>query len=388
MPDNIILDGDVTVTGQLNAPNSSSTGDGGLGPGGGKPGAGLSEPLPETQPNDPPEKRAADAGFNIDRKVEINSIAEVDGQSNTLYIHNGSNGPLKHNGKHAIGDVTDVVVAGENDSRLKIPGGYRDFSVTVSGGNGFMWTGVSLDQRANGAWGRMNINVAGRGFLEYFQSYGAGRRANPNPNAALGKTSGATISLPATNSSGTNRMKNVTLVHGGVMASKHYGDREMGVWYGNKHKGRLSLVNCRLEEFPNNAVYASNTNGAVTADNCRFYNNAVSQFRAANGYVKNSTLGFDFRKSGLGNADANGHGLVGIMAEQKAGDGALSLVSGNKIEMLNVANCGGGITGTAANSRGRINKIVNNTIDMGNTGAPAINPRSGSFGTVSGNTTV
>jgi len=391
MPDEIILDGDVHITGKLTAPNDEQTGDGGLGPG--APSGGdqppLSEPLPETRADSSAEQRASDAGLTINNTVTVSSLGEIDGADNTLYKVDGE---LSHNGKHSLGTVNDVAIAGVqgSDARLVIPEEFRDYSLTASGGNGFMWSGIDLDQRAAGSWGRLNINVDGRGFFEYFQNFGRIRRKNPDPDSPRPvDKAGPTLHIPALNGSGTNRLEDVVLIQGGYCANQHFGDSPLGIFFAEEHAGALDIVNCQIEELPNNAIYATNCPGAIRVEDSRLYNNGVSQYRAANGYIRNSTVGYDYENTGLANADNTTHGVVGVMAEQKDSGlgGAVSEVDNCTVEMLNVGKCGGGITGTAANDEGRIENVTNNTITMGNVGgASAIAERDGSFGTVEGNT--
>lgn len=365
----------------LPSPGGGGDGGGGGSGGGTAPGGG-SEPLPGTSPSSSPEQRASDAGITINTTENISSVGEIDGQSNTLYKVDGN---LEHTGgKHDIGNVDNVAIAGTQGSTLSIPSGFTDYSVTVSGGHDFMWSGINLDQSANGATGRLNFNVSTNGYYEYFQLQG-------DAGVGPGGGPGPILHIPATSSSGRVRMRGVSLIYGGNFPDDHEGNLgAMGIFFNpNDHNGVLRIEDSQIEEFPNNAIYASACAGAIEVKGSRLYNNGVSQFRASNGWLRDSTIGYDYNNTGMKNPRQPGHGLVGCLIEQKkdGSGGKVSDITNNTVEMLNVANCGGGIAGSAAHNSGYVGEVSGNEITMGNAdGADAIAERNGSFDTVTNNT--
>ncbi|EMA47987.1 Kelch repeat-containing protein [Halococcus saccharolyticus] len=328
-------------------------------------GTGPTETLPSTNPDATPEERASQAGFDIQNTVTASSTGDIGGASNTLYVVEGE---LSWDGQINIGNASDVAICGTGDASVPIPAGYRDYAVTVSGGSGFMWSGIDMDQTASGAWGRLNVNTSDRGFLEYFQTLGSGRRANPDPSASLGAKSGPMISMPATSSGGANRIKNVGSVHAGVMANDHEGDRPIGVFLADDHEGTLNIVDSVFDSFPNNGLYATNTSGSVVATGTTFRNNGVSNGRIAHGRFENCTAAFDYENTELTNADAGAHGVQGFAVEDK-GKGSGVTITGCTVELANVAKCGGGIDVRS----GVLHAIKNTEVHMGNVGgAPDI----------------
>lgn len=340
----------------------------------------------QTEPTAPPRKRARRAGLTIHTTKTVTSMAEIDGADNTLYIVDGNNGPLEHpDAIHRLGDVHDVAICGKNGAKLKIPANFRKYSLTTSGGNGFMWSGIDFDQTAPSASARINFNIDDRGFYEYFKTIGKGRWEDAPTDACPnypepGDKAGPRLHIPALSENGTVRLKNVSFIYGGVMATHdHCGNRPSGIQfsagkedgrYVSKHKGTLDLVNVQLEGFPNNAIYASAASGTVNATNCRFWNNGVSQIRIPQGTIEDCDIGYDYNDNIMKGAKAPGHGLCGIGIEQKkAGKGSPPpTIKGCSIHMENVAKGGQGIkTYTAAEAGNHIEAILGCDIHIDNT---------------------
>lgn len=325
--------------------------------GGGSGGSGAGDGsgvLPDTDPSAPPAERASQAGLDIQNTVQVtSSIGEIDGASNTLYVVDGVE--LSHAGKHALGNVNDVAICGKNGASLKIPSGYRDYSVTASGGSGLMWSGIDLDQSASGAYGRLNFNVENAGFYESFKTIGSGAPSGGGTGGSLTQ-----LHCPATSSSGTTRVKNVSLIHGGRFQDTHEGQiGAFGIQFTpGSHKGTLNLVNTQIEEFPNNGVYASACSGTINVDGGRYYNNGVSQVRIADGTVDGPVVGYDYNNTGMSNAAAPGHAVVGVASEQKkAGKGGSVDVKNVTAEWKNVKKTRGAIVTYDLHSTGHIGTI-------------------------------
>jgi|GEM_PF-5442026 len=346
----------------------------GSGSGGAGDGSGV---LPDTDPSAPPAERAAQAGIDIQNTVNVSSsVGEIDAAPNTLYIVDGVE--LGHAGKHALGNVDNVAICGKNGASLKIPSGYRDFSVTVSGGSNFMWSGIDLDQTASGAYGRLNFNVANGGFYESFKTIGSGRHPDASPGSSYpGVSNGqGQLHIPATSPSGTVRMKNVSLIHGGLNPNSHQKSYPIGIFFGDGgHKGTLNVVDSQIEEFGNNGIYASACSGTVNVSGGRLYNNAVAQYRVANGAIENCTVGYDANNNGMANADASGHATVGIASEQKKGGSGGSVdVKNCTVEFKNVPKTRGAIATYDIHGTGHFGTIegCEIVVDKGASGAAHI----------------
>lgn len=324
--------------------------------------------LPNTDPTAPPEERAEQAGITINNTKTVTSMAQIDGASNTLYIVDGSAGPLQHDGKHGLGTVNNVAICGINDARLEVPAGFRDYSLTTSGGSNFMWSGIDLDQTASGAYGRLNISVAHAGFVESFQTIGSGAPSGGGPGEPY-----AQLHTPATSSSGTVRIKDVSLIHGGHFANNHQGKiGAFGIQFPGNHQGTLNIVDSQIEEFPNNGIYASACAGTINVKGGRYFNNGVSQVRIADGTIDGATIGYDYQNTGMSNADASGHGIVGIGSEQKKnGRGGSVDVKNCTFEWTNVKKTRAAIATYDIHSAGKFGVIEGNNITVDNAGGAA-----------------
>ena len=131
-------------------------------------------------------------------------------------------------------------------------------------------------------------------------------------------------------------------------------------------------MNTQFEEFSGPAVYGSACPGTINATGCRFYNNAVAQFRVADGSIVDSTVGYDFNNTGLNNADTASHGVAGIASEQKkAGRGGSVDVKNCTIEWLNVAKTRGAVVTYDIHSAGTFGTIEGSEIVTDNVGGAA-----------------
>ncbi|WP_273835104.1 hypothetical protein [Halococcus sp. PRR34] len=318
--------------------DSGGGGDGGDGGGSGPGGS------PQTTPTQPPADRAAQAGLTINTTTTVTSTSQINGDANTLHIIDGnSQDPFTWDGPMDLGSIDDTAICGINGASISLPAGFRDRMITVSGGSGFLWSGVDIDQTASGAWGRFNINTSTNGIIEFVRTIGKGRRANPDPSEEpYGATTGATISIPAGSSSGTNHIRNVEFIHGGVFANQHFGDRPIGIFLAGGHSGTLRIERSVFEEFPNNGLYATNTTGEVIVADTRIWNNGVTNGRIARGEFINCVSGFDYTDTGMMNANNPGHAVRGFSVEDK-GKGTDVDITNCTVRLVNVANAGGGI---------------------------------------------
>ena len=75
------------------------------------------------------------------------------------------------------------------------------------------------------------------------------------------------------------------------------GRRRIGVWIGPANRGTLRFEACRLEEFPNNGLYASASRGAIQVSGGVYRNSDISQLRLSgrNCYVRGTLVEVDVR---------------------------------------------------------------------------------------------
>lgn len=282
-------------------------------------------------------------GIDVKQVKRVESTSELDGADHTLnYAPDG----LDWDGPADLGSVSNVAVIG--DGELRVPAGRRAYSV-IAQGHDFLWAGIDLNQEAPGAWGRVRAPGA-RMQVRDITFVGRGRRANPDPSSGLpGGTAGAAIYMPAKSPDATNTIEGVTMVHGGVLADQHFGDRPTGVFLAGRHRGTLRIIDTEISSVPNNAIYATAAPGRVEIEGCTFEDNGVMcGGRIAHGYWKNCQIEYDASRDGLDNADAPEHGVSALGSEQKK-DGANGKPGPDVINCsVTVTNVGKGGTGLRA----------------------------------------
>lgn len=288
----------------------------------------------------PARELARRIGLDIRRVEHVDSAGKIRGRDNTLYVATDDIGKID------VGRVHDTAIVGQDgaDVSLTIDRRDRSWDVLAEGSN-FVFANIDLDQRKPGAWGRVHAHGDGM-WVRNLQTIGKARPANPDPSRPIQVTSGPTWSLVAPSPNAVNGLVNVTDKHGGVLADRHFGDRPMGMWYGASHKGTVRIVNSELSEYPNNGLYATAAPGSIEAIDSRFWNNGVTAGRFSHGFWKRCDIGYDHENSGLGNADAENHGTVGIGVEQKkdgvTGESGPDIIDCT-VRMKNVAKGGAGI---------------------------------------------
>jgi len=97
----------------------------------------------------------------------------------------------------------------------------------------------------------------------------------------------------ASSSSGRVILENFVAADGGHLGSYIGGGG--GIYVGPGNEGTVELLNCRIEEWPNNGVYASRTPGSVQVKGGVYRNNDVSQVRisGSNSFVRGALLEVD-----------------------------------------------------------------------------------------------
>lgn len=306
-------------------------------------------------------ERCEQANIDIEHIEHIDATSDIDGAAQTAYVVTDA---LAWDGPVELRDVQDVAIVGIGSGvRLEIPAEYRSYAVEVRGGNGFLWSGIDIDQRAPGAWGRLFVSVDTRGVLEDFNHLGSGRATNAQPDEFLGGKSGPTIYLPALSEDGSNAIRNWTVVFEGLFPNRHFGDRPIGIWLGPAHEGELWIEDSHIESFANNALYATNIWGEVHCRNVEFIDNGVSNGRIVRGSFIDCVSAFDAEDSTLGNADAANHATQGLAceADTRAGrSGGSVTIRGCEVRMGTVVQCGGGIDCRS----GHIETIENTSVSV------------------------
>lgn len=308
----------------------------------GLPGSGGDAAVIPADPSNPKEY-VERLGLSIDNVVTATSASEIAGDSNTLYLVDGT-----INGGRWFESIDDVAIMGKPGADATVRTDHRDYDFLVEdSANGFVIGNITADQRPDGGWFR--VNAGGNSVhIHNIETLGSGRPANPQPNSpSPGGNGGPTYFIPARSSGAVNTFVNVDLTHHGVFPKIHWGNRPIGLWSGGGHKGTTRVVDSVFEGIPNNPIYGTASPGRYEVIGCQFRDNGVTVGgRFSHGYWRNCDISFDFHRANLQYDAQPNHGVVGCAAEQKkqgvTGDSGPDVINTN-IHMVNVGKGGAGI---------------------------------------------
>lgn len=126
----------------------------------------------------------------------------------------------------------------------------------------FVFSGIEWDIRAPGCGPSVVPHVERSLLIEDIEVHGRG-------------AGDANLLMPRIAASdGVGVVRRFEARAGGVI-----GRRRIGVWVGPRNRGTLRFEACRLEEFPNNGLYASASVGAIQVLGGAYRNNDISQLR-------------------------------------------------------------------------------------------------------------
>lgn len=330
---------------------------------------GVTQPKTPNTPQQPPSgggqsarEKYRDLGYAIRKANRLSDITE----DNTCYLVDGA---LEMDGFHELHDIKNIAVVGtSDDARLVIPENYRQYALIVRSGEGFVWSGVDIDQRKPDAMGRMYVAVSDGAVFQHGKHIGSGAPENPHPDERAIR-SGAIFYLPATAESGVNTVRDWEIVFEGTFPDIHYGNRAMGFWSGPQHRGTIRVLDSYFESIPNNSIYGAASSGSYEVENCTFRDNGVTcGGRFAHGEWRGCDIEFDFSETTLGNPRTDGHAVVGIAAEQKKeganGDPGPDVIDCN-IRMVNSPKGGAGIRAYDIYQPSKLGRIVDTEVHIG-----------------------
>lgn len=221
-------------------------------------------------------------------------------------------GEYRWTGKRVVdsGDVGLVAAEGANP-RIVVPRGMRE-KLLVCRGERLLFEGIDIDHTATNAATGISVDV-GRGFRVAdvtFDGRGhAGRRKVANCfNAHVADPDGVGV------------FENVEARKGSAWGHyKGVGGRTF-CWVGPRNRGTLRFVDCAAEEFGNNAIYASASEGPIQVIGGEWWNNNVSslRFHGKGCLIRGATIGVDLdRYSGPRTQEGGAFNTRAVRVESK-----------------------------------------------------------------------
>lgn len=190
----------------------------------------------------------------------------------------------------------------------------------------------------------------------------------------------------------TGVVKNFVAKKGSAWAHYKGGDGRVGISvYGGK--GTVRIIDCHLEEFGNNAIYASRSLSAVQVEGGVYRNNNVAGIRLSGkgSYVDGAVIEVDLAKySGPRTMEHDDFEMAGIVIEQRKADIGKLDAAGAKICNTDIIIRDNPTPGSAISvwTGGRTLDVLNTRIVHDNDGASAVyregKPSQGSHSASSG----
>jgi hypothetical protein len=138
---------------------------------------------------------------------------------------------------------------------------------------------LTLDVRAENSAPELLLAVEDGLEVRDVEVVGRGTRRASDPSEESDVGVGSSF-LPVVRSpDGEGIVERYVATTGGRIGTYNQGNGRIGIYIGGSNAGRIRLVDCHLEEFPNNGVYASRTPGVVEVVGGTYRNNDISQVR-------------------------------------------------------------------------------------------------------------
>ena len=208
-------------------------------------------------------------------------------------------------------ELSSIGFVGEGDVTFLPPKGFNHRLLTVYAGT-ILFENIDVDLSASNTTAGMTLIAQDRLRVEGVQFRGRGDHRDPQVVNAL--------SLGVRDPQGKGIVRNLVARKGSAIGHYKNGNGRVGVWVGHNHGGVLRLENCRLEQFGNNAIYASRCPGRVHVVDSTLRNNNVSSVRisGAGSYAENVDIEVDLRKyDGPRTRMDDQFNTRGIIVEQK-----------------------------------------------------------------------
>ena len=151
---------------------------------------------------------------------------------------------------------------GEGETRFVCPAGYQREWFRIERVGAFVFSGIDWDVRAPNCGPAVVAQVDRSLLIEDIEVLGRGEGDENLLMPQVGSPDGIGV------------IRRFVARNGGVL-----GRRRIGVWVGPGNRGTLRFEACRLEEFPNNGIYASASKGAIRVLGGTYRNSDISQLR-------------------------------------------------------------------------------------------------------------
>lgn len=243
--------------------------------------------------------------ISFDRTVDIvedlgadnTGSQSIDGELNEA-ISGGTlitfpEGEYKIANSHRLPSGANVGFVGEGDVVFAPPQG-SNFSMFASGvsspANQVLFKNIDFDIRPDNTVTGLRFNTQNGVYVEDVEYVGRGTHSDGSVANAL------TVTI--SNADATGVVRNVVATQGSSWARYKSGDGRIGIGVFQPHSGTLKVVDCHLEEFGNNGMYASRHTGKVQIEGGTFRNNNVASVRISGqgNYVEGATIEIDPEK--------------------------------------------------------------------------------------------
>ncbi|MFC6963381.1 hypothetical protein ACFQL7_03830 [Halocatena marina] len=307
----------------------------------------------------------ADLGCDPKGNADVSSKVEsaLDGQTLVEF----PSGTYHWDGSVTL-DTDRIGIRGTSDDVLfTFPAGYNQFFINGSCEQA-LYENFDVDiQPENTATG---IRVASeRGFhIENIEHIGRGTADSSDVTRCW--------QLRVNDPDATGVVKNFVAKKGSAWAHYKGGDGRVGISiYGGE--GTIKVIDCHLEEFGNNGIYASRSLSSVQVEGGTYRNNNVAgiRFSGKGSYVDGATIEVDPSKySGPRTREDDSFKMRGIVVEQGNSDTGGFDDAGAQIRNTDITIQDNPTTGQAISmwTGGRTLAVSNTRIVYNNDGAPAI----------------
>ncbi|WP_160134420.1 twin-arginine translocation signal domain-containing protein, partial [Halococcus salsus] len=215
-------------------------------------------------------------------------------------------GEYKITEKNAVLGLTNVGFLGVGDARFTVPEDFNEKVLVVDRGEGVLFEGIDIDQRADGATPALHIAGDDDIRVHDVELIGAGIHRDSIPKGEPGYSPGVgpdkgnprvhDFFYPIVRSeSGTGLVTNLRANNHGLMGTYNAGNGRSGIWVGIGTYGTITFRDCHIEEFGSNGCYTSRTYGVVQYEGGVYRNNDNNQIRlgSENSYIDGASLEVD-----------------------------------------------------------------------------------------------
>lgn len=230
---------------------------------------------------------------------------------NTLIVF--PEGTYQFRQRHVVNGLR-VGFLGEGDVTVKAPSGFNN-QFLISGTNDpakeVLFENIDIDHSANNSVAGLRFNTRNGFHIQDVEFLGRGTHSN---NEVVGAV---TVSIGNRDADGV--IKNVVARKGSAWGHYNGGRGRIGIGVFWPHRGTVKVIDCVMEEFGNNGMYATRHNGNVQVEGGLYRNNNAANVRihGEGSYCKGVTVEVDPDKyTGPNSQTNNAFSLRGIVFEQ------------------------------------------------------------------------